>query len=105
MNGSGKIPPIDLNKALLDPAAVFETPEEVEGCAQLSNEQRIEILRRWEYDASEGVVATEEGMPDGENDLLRRVLLALDRLTGDVDVEKSGPTKQQGLTRNAVKKH
>lgn len=105
MSGSGKTTPIDLDKALLDPASVFETPEAVEGCAQLSSEQRIEILRRWEYDASEGAVATEEGMPDGENDLLRRVLLALDRLAGDVDVAKTGPTKQEGLTRDAVRKH
>jgi len=60
--------------------------------------QKVEILRRWEYDAAEVAVAVEEGMPDRDDeDLLRRILLALDRLTGGLDVERSGPSKQHGL--------
>ena len=88
---------IDYQKALLDPASVFSTPEELLDRADLTRDQKIEILRRWEYDASEVAVAEEEGMVDGRPLMLRRVLLALDKLTGGIDVEHSPPTKQDGV--------
>lgn len=88
---------IDYDKALLDPASVFASPEEVPDRADLTKDQKIEILRRWQYDESEVAVAEEEGMVGGRPLMLRRVLLALDRLTGGVDVEHTGPTKQDGL--------
>jgi hypothetical protein len=94
---------IDIEQALLNPASVFEAPEAVLLCEALSKPQKIEILRRWEYDASETAVATEEGMPDGENDLLHRILIALDGIAGGIDVEQVGPTKQHGIPRSAVK--
>jgi hypothetical protein len=94
---------IDLEKACLDPAAVFDTPEEVEQHPDLSKEKKIEILRRWEYDESEIEVAADEGMPGGDSELLQRVLLALDRLTGGVDVERTGASKQAGLPRQTKK--
>jgi hypothetical protein len=47
-------------------------------------------------------VATEEGMPDGNNDLLRRILVVLKSLT-DIDLEKTSSTKQHGIPRSAVK--
>lgn len=95
---------IDMEQALLDPGSVFESPEALLGNAALTQEQKIELLRRWAYDASEICVALEEGMPDGESDLLRRILLALDQLTGGIDTEQGGPTKQHGIPRSAVKR-
>ena len=94
---------LDLEQALLDPGSVFAGPEEVLRHATLAPEQKIEILRRWEYDAAEADVATEEGMPGGDDDLLRRILLALEALGAAIDVEETGPTKQHGLPRSAVK--
>ena len=94
---------VDIDKALLDPGSVFASPEALLDHAGLSIEQKIEILRRWAYDAAELSVAIEEGMPNGENDLLRQILLALERLTGGIDLDKVGLTKQHGLTRSAVK--
>lgn len=68
----------DLEKALLDPTAVFAAPEEVLGRDDLTTEQKIRVLRRWAYDARELEVADDEGMPTGaESDLLARVLDAL----------------------------
>jgi hypothetical protein len=93
---------VDYEQALLDPSAVFDQPEDVLTCPALSRDQKIEILRRWTYDASEDCVATEEGMPDGNGDLLRRILVALDSLA-DVDMEHPGPTKQRGIPRSSVK--
>lgn len=75
---------------------MFERPEDVVGHPALTPRQKIEILRRWEYDESDIAVATEEGMPGGESVLLRRILLALEQLPGGVDLEHASPTKQHG---------
>jgi hypothetical protein len=103
MTGSDKPAEIDMEKALLDPGSVFGAPEAVLASDVLSNQQKIEVLRRWEYDASENGVATEEGMPEVEDDLLHRILEALGQLTSDISVEDIGPTKQHGIPRSAVK--
>mgnify|MGYP003571186566 CR=1 FL=1 len=87
---------IDYEKALLDPADVFKTPEEVLQHGELSKEQKIEILRRWEYDASEVAVAEEEGMQGEKPLMLRRVALALEELTGGTWEKHTSPTKQDG---------
>jgi len=89
--------PVNLEDALRNPGAAFASPADVVTYPGLTAEQRIEILRRWEYDAAESEVATEEGMPGNGNDLLRRILLALRELTGEVDVSQTGPTKQHPL--------
>ncbi|MEP0232053.1 hypothetical protein [Roseibium sp.] len=102
MSGTGKA--IDMEKALLDPSSVFASPEEVAERNDLSVEQRIEILRRWSYDAAEDAVALEEGMPDGNSDLQHRVLTVLDRLTGGLDVEMVASGKHHGLRREATEK-
>ena len=90
---------VDLEAALRDPASVFATPEEVATHAGLTREQKIEILSLWEYDTAEAEVATEEGMPGGKDDLLRRIVLALDGL-GAADDGDSAPTKQHALLRH-----
>ena len=46
-------------KALADPSDVFDTPEDVLKAADLNKGQKIEILRRWEYNVSEEDVALE----------------------------------------------
>ena len=88
---------IDLEKARLDPGSVFSSPEVLKAHPGMTMEQKIEILRRWAYDASELAVAEEEGMTGGESSLLARVLEALNALTGGYDAEHSPPTKQEGV--------
>lgn len=88
---------VDFEKALLDPGSVFATPEQLRDYFGLRQEQKIEILRRWAYDASELAVAEEEGMVGGEPSQLARILVALHALTGGYDVEHSPPTKQEGV--------
>jgi hypothetical protein len=58
---------IDLDKAKLDPAAVFRAPKDVLGVAGLSPEDKKTILLRWEEDAEALLRATEEGMPPADN--------------------------------------
>jgi len=88
----------DIEKALLNPAMVFKTPEEVVDSGDLSREQKIEILRRWEYDVRELQVADEENMtaPKPEAVTLDMVLKALHAVGAPPDVERTAPTKQGG---------
>jgi len=89
---------VDVKKALLDPASAFGKPQEVLDSGILSREQKIEILRRWEYDVRELQVADEEGMTASEPPpvALDAILTAPRMLGAPADVEHSAPTKQGG---------
>ncbi len=90
--------PIDLEKAMLDPTAVFRNPEDVLQRAELTESQKIEILRRWEFDARALEVAEEENMAGAQSsDVLDRVLSALHALGAGPDLEHGPPTKQGGV--------
>lgn len=75
---------IDLDKAKLDPAAVFSAPRDVVSAPGLSLEDKKAILIRWEQDAEALLRATEEGMPPADNrspgELLRAVQEAMHEL-------------------------
>lgn len=92
-----EVPPPWLNQALLDPESVFADPEAVANHPDLSLEQKIAVLRAWEYDAAEVAVAEEEGMQGPGSDLLQRILSTLARLTDGRDAESVAPSKQHGL--------
>jgi hypothetical protein len=87
----------DIKQALLDPAAVFRTPQEVLEAQDLSRQQKIEVLRRWEYDVRELEVAEEENMPGPSGVELDEVLQALLALGVSIDTEHSPPTKEGGV--------
>jgi hypothetical protein len=99
MAGAAKL---DLSKVLLDPSSVYRSPQEIVGDARLTRDQKIELLRRWEYDEAEQRVAEEEGMRGGNGELLRNIVLALDDLAGGLDLDQTPPTKQGGIPRKAV---
>ena len=86
---------IDVKKAMLDPTSVFKDPEEVVVASdELNRNQKIEILRRWEYDARQLEVAEEEaGMAVRRPDMFDRVVQALHALGAERDTEHSPPTK------------
>ena len=86
----------DIDKAMLDPTSVFRKPEDVLKARDLTREQKIEILRRWEYDARELEVASDESMTGNNSDLLYRVLNALNELGYDPDADNAPPTKHGG---------
>lgn len=89
--------PVDYERARLIPSAVFAAPRAVLACADLTREQKIDVLLRWAYDAAELAVAREEGMPGEEEDLQGEILNALASLQADPDTEQTGPSKQHGL--------
>ena len=85
---------IDVNKAMLDPTMVFKDPKDVVANVELSRDQKIEILRRWEYDARQLEVAEEEaGMAVRRPDMFDLVIQALHALDAERDVEHTPPTK------------
>ncbi len=87
---------MNIEQAMLDPSSVFTHPEEVFSAENLSREQKIKILRRWEYDARELQVADEENMGGGPPDNLDQILKVLHQLGAEIDSEHSPPTKQGG---------
>lgn len=87
-----------LKAACADPGSLFDGPEAVAADDSLSRDEKLRILRSWEYDAAELSVATEENMTGPENDLLRRILLVLTELGGGEAVEHVAPSKQHGLS-------
>ncbi len=85
---------IDVNKAMLDPTMVFKDPKDVVANVELTRDQKIEILRRWEYDARQLEVAEEEaGMAVRRPEMFDRVVQALHALDVKRDVEHTPPTK------------
>ncbi len=85
---------IDVIKAMLDPTMVFEDPMNVVANVELTRDQKIEILRRWEYDARQLEVAEEEaGMAVRRPEMFDRVLQALHTLGVERDIEHTPPTK------------
>ncbi|MEQ9487413.1 MAG: hypothetical protein RIM72_00285 [Alphaproteobacteria bacterium] len=95
---------IEFEKAKLDPGSHFRKPGDVLASSDFSNVQKIEILRRWEYDANELAVAEEEGLTGGEPSMLEQILKALETLVEHIDTEHSPPTKQHGLSQEDLKR-
>lgn len=85
---------IDFESARLDPAGAFDSPQAVLNAPGFSREQRLEILRRWEYDARELQVAEAENMGGGEPARLDEVHRALHAL--DAEGETRSPTQHGG---------
>ena len=79
---------------MLNPALVFLGPEDVLQRDELTREQKIEVLRRWKFDALQLQVAEEENMGGEQpSDILDRVLQALHALSAGPNLEDS-PTSR-----------
>ncbi len=87
---------MDIDKAMMNPESVFSRPGDILGEQTLTREQKIQILRQWEYDARELEVAEEENMAGGPPSMLGEVLKALLALDYECDLKHSPPTKQGG---------
>lgn len=75
-----KVSEIDLDQALSCPTCVFRRPEDVVEHPILTRAQKIDILRRWVYDATELAAAENEGMGGDEAAEIDVVMAALDRV-------------------------
>lgn len=95
--------PDELDRILLNPSAIYDLPAQVVADEQLTKEAKIEVLRRWEYDACELSVAGDEGMQASGGELLQLITSALRSLSVEIDTEHTPPTKQGGLDRSAIR--
>ena len=85
---------MDFEKAKLNPAASFKSPQDVVSNQELSRDQKIEILKRWEEDARAIEVAEEEGMPGQQQPKqLQPIRDALHSLNYFPNPEHFSPTK------------
>jgi hypothetical protein len=89
---------VDIDLALLDPAAVFVDPLQVATHPHLTRAQKLEILARWEWDARLIEAAQAEGMPDsGEPSRLEEVLAARQALEEGTPARPSLRLVKDGL--------
>ena len=68
---------IDLERALNDPADLFESPDAVVHHPALTRGQKIQILNNWQLDASRLEGSEGEGMMGEDAPMLHRVHKAL----------------------------
>jgi hypothetical protein len=87
----------EFERLLADPSAIYVSPEELVSDSQLTVKEKVEVLRRWAYDADELAVAEEEGMTGEASGLLERILAALEQLGAEIDTDHTPPTKQGGI--------
>lgn len=87
---------MDIEKAMLNPAQVFDHPEDILKEESLTHEQKVKLLKRWEYDARELEVAEEENMGGSSPSVLGEILVALNSLDAGGNTGHFSPTKQGG---------
>lgn len=80
------------DKLVVDVSKYFATPEALVAEEELSREQKLALLRQWEYDLHLLQVATEENMtsdaPPGANaERIRQIHAAAEKLGGGHDPE------------------
>ncbi len=83
-----------IDAALLNPSVVFKCPGDVVSARGVSDDEKIRILHRWEYDILEEEVAQEENMPGELPFRLSDVLDALNALGAGPDHRHPSPAKQ-----------
>ena len=90
-------------EAVKDPSLFFENPCQVIADERFDKNQKIRILRQWEYDVREMMVAEEEGMnPDAERlarhqENMADILRCLHQVGEGVDVEHAQTSKFGGV--------
>jgi len=72
---------IDFKKALSDPAKTFETPKNIINDDRFTDEQKIEILHSWEFEAKELETAEDESMNESSPDILDEILAAIQQVS------------------------
>src|SRR2546430_1678637 len=89
--------------ALTDVTKVYADPNDIVAAADLSHQQKVKLLRQWEFDLRENLVASEENMiassvAEGHSaELLRGVRKALLAIGADDHKnESAAPTKTGG---------
>lgn len=96
------------DKLVGDVSKHFATPEALSAEEALTREQKLALLRQWEYDLHLLQVATEENMtgdaPQGANaERIRQVRAAAEKLGAEIDT-KGGDTKTGAVIKEVTPK-
>lgn len=92
----------EIQKLKTDVGRHFKQPQDILNNGDLATEQKIELLKEWEIDLRQMMVASEENMPSTKSgstaDLLSKVNAALTELGShsEVATEQKAPTKLGG---------
>jgi hypothetical protein len=95
-------------KVLGDVSKHFKTPEDLFRATDLTRQQKLELLKQWDYDLQLLMVASEENMPapptgkgsGRTSEIVRQVHDMVQRLGAENDPDKAGPAKAGGLSFN-----
>ena len=95
---------MDIERAKHDPSSQFNSPAEILQHNSISIDDKIAILKQWDYDTREQMVGEEESLGGSDNasdnnlgELLRDIRKALQSLDPSLDEDDTGngsPTKQ-----------
>lgn len=89
----------EVQKLKTDVGRHFKQPQDILDDEDLATEQKIELLKEWEIDLRQLMVASEENMPSTKSghtaDMLSKVSKALTELGSQSEVksERAAPTK------------
>jgi hypothetical protein len=81
---------MDIDRAMKDPASVFDTPETLAAATELTDEQKLAILLQWKDQLLQLQAADDEGMRRSEgvavvtSDILGRVTSIISRVDADL---------------------
>lgn len=84
----------DYDKALLAPAQIFELPMEIVNTDSLTVKQKLKVLKRWEADAHDLQVASDESMTGGEQSRFDEVRKAIHALCDREGIDENGSDLQ-----------
>jgi hypothetical protein len=79
----------DYDQALLTPQKIFNLPMEVVETESMTPEQKLKVLKRWEADAHDLEVASDESMSGGERSRLGEVRRAIHELCERESIEEN----------------
>jgi len=97
------------DKLIGDVSQHFATPEALIAEENLTREQKLALLRQWEYDLHLLQVATEENMtgdaPPGANaEIIRQVHAAAETLGAELDTDGGGAAKTGAVIKEGKPK-
>jgi len=92
-------------KLAVDVSTHFSTPDQLLAAEDLTRDQKLALLKQWEYDLHLLQVATEENMtgdaPPGNNaEKIREVHAAAEKLGAQLEPEKSGAAKTGAIIKD-----
>ena len=84
----------DYDQALLTPQKIFDLPMDVVETQSMTAKQKLKVLKRWEADAHDLDVATDESMNGGEQSRLGEVRRAIDELCERENIDENSTDLQ-----------